>query len=429
MTQSIETNLYKHTATPESELNFRKWHVEALLNQAADLLDRCLRERQSAKELQGKQELFLIDQTLATEQEKLMIEQRDKQVFEIETNKCQAESVWRTNLKENFNQVSVHCGFAYNTPGITHDVQSRDGASIHQAAISSTTNEQAINALTVQAGWEVKFAEWKKIALDSSIAARKRRDELAKDHGPLDLGPMVDALKKRFASDFVDAYVRITVAYDGLREFYGFDGSPPPTNDPAEDLMEPIDANVGWVRNAIRWLIAFGQLDQTWILALSLRECIKNENEWKAINSSDAFEFTAKFSLLAELFSSHRFVRLRGVSGFIIHESPNVAPWTFDIRAPKSAFSYQWAVKPLPIVQEMLPGCRLGRVESRQSTRQPEVAGSISLMNASPISGDGENGSWTIIVKAPKSDRKPLKGLQDAHIELLLAGRPVAPAV
>ena len=55
----LETYIKDYTPDAKALLhNFRKWHVESLLNQAADLFDRALKDRTEYYELKAKWDLL-----------------------------------------------------------------------------------------------------------------------------------------------------------------------------------------------------------------------------------------------------------------------------------------------------------------------------------------------------------------------------------
>ena len=91
--------------------------------------------------------------------------------------------------------------------------------------------------------------------------------------GLLNLLSKRDKFKERIATDFKQAASRMAQAAVGLDQIYGYAVVLPQLNAKANmndpDAL-PFNRAVTWVRDAISWLIAFGQKDQAFTRRISL---------------------------------------------------------------------------------------------------------------------------------------------------------------
>ena len=124
--------------------------------------------------------------------------------------------------------------------------------------------------------------------------------------GSLHLEPLVEAIKTRFTRDYTDAYARLLVAQEGLNELYGYFDMPDvqhvPLNNPKQGNLELLDEAVIWVRDAIRWLVGFGHLDQAWTAIFSIRECVGTRHRLANRKGATSAVFRFKLPWIASQF-------------------------------------------------------------------------------------------------------------------------------
>ena len=179
-----------------------------------------------------------------------------------------------------------------------------------------------------------------------------------------------------------------------------------------------------WVRNAIRWLVAFNQTDQSFTRLVSIRSAIGElgwSNALKDVSTSG--QIRLQFLILPELFAEHNHVRLRGISGFV-YGSKDDSPWSACIKLPKQGLVVMTSGRPLQIDQSTLPPCYLGRLSTYNNPRAPEIAGMISLMNASPIGAEGKDGELYLEIRPAVKNARSLAKLDDVVLELNVVGQP-----
>ena len=251
-----------------------------------------------------------------------------------------------------------------------------------------------------------------------------RQKYIESPDGPLNLLNQRDKIRERVADDFKRAAIRMTRAAQGLEQIFGY-SDPLPALVANSDLLDtdalPLNRAVKWVRDAISWLIGFSQHDQAFTRCVSLRAA--NPSLWSQ-NAVDLHGDGATFriEISRELFSSHKFVRLRGLSAFVVGDNVGYTPWRAIVTLPREAQYLRYDGP--SFITQTLPSCDLGRVERWDIGREPEVCGSLSLLNGSPIGTPGDGGKWEITIKAPQQiDSSALK-LEDFQLHIMVVGQP-----
>jgi hypothetical protein len=245
--------------------------------------------------------------------------------------------------------------------------------------------------------------------------------------GALNYSEQMAPMRARFAQDFQEALHRIVHAAKGLELLYGYtEPFPPalieilPKAESGEGRAAPSDAcfdfSLNWVRQAISFKVGFGQLEQNYVLALSVKEHLANGVQFND-PKAEGDELVWRCEVPEERFRGQSHVRLRGVSIFVEAEGNSV--YHAAVRPPTQSISRHLGASSLvSLPQGDLPLCRAGRVRSRDSARDPDVVGLAALYNASPI------GEWEIRISVPGRPASELKAqLSDVFLDLHLAVR------
>lgn len=265
-------------------------------------------------------------------------------------------------------------------------------------------------------------ADWER----TDMTFRRDRTQVARDLNDIKYKAATDAggilnyaekmrpIKERFNQDFSEAKARMEVAQLGLKLLYGY---------PDSDLTLPLpsspqyfDDSLMWVRKAIHFMVRFAQTDQNYVLAISLKGLSTND-AWTKHIIAGAWDF----DIPEQLFPDQRHVRLRGISAFVVGDSAKGNIWTAAITPPRNSTCRHMPNSVFPLGHEVkldqtkIPPCRLGRIETRDSTRPPDVVGISALHNVSPF------GTWHISLSPVSSTGTPTKSLADVQIDLHLA--------
>jgi hypothetical protein len=424
---AVDMQLRSYTPPPEAELKFRFWHVEPLLNHAADLLDRCLAERAEYDALRAQAAVLTID--IETERERqAIVNERERagqfnwmyDALSKEVNARRTEAALRQDAVNSLRNATR---------------EAKDGTAASWGYDANVRQQRAANYV-FDGETEAKNIQWAFETREKGFRVKDRamvetalckREQLSQDLEALDFAGRAVRLTGRIQRDFEDAYDRMSTAAKGLKLLYGYESGIPSLS-PASTTPTtlPIDVCVLWVREAIKFLLVFAQLDQAFSVTLSLKD-ILGTGKWDEVKRSSPRRVT--FAVPRETFASHTFCRLRGISAFVHGPSLDSGPWGAVIRLPDNALSIQGIDNSgqqvnIPVPQQDLSDCYLTRIETRSSPRAPDVAGLISLLNASPIAGTGE--SWHVTIVPPAGDTSLFQELSDLAIELNLIGRPKA---
>ena len=251
--------------------------------------------------------------------------------------------------------------------------------------------------------------------------AVRRKKELSAPGGPFALDEQRDLVLRRLCRDYEEAVNRVSVAEEGLKMLYGYDGEASPLTSWAETLGVSITSLTIWTRNAIEWLVRYQRKEQAFTRALSVR-AILNRNAWGQLRHARD-SFSIKLQVPVELFQGFDNCRLRGVSASLIGEAGTV-PWSMLLRLPEAALFVRSGEK-VDVDQSALPPCLLGRVENRRSVRRSEFCGMVSHANASPIGKPTNEGLWSLDLFRPVGSASELFAqVDDLVIEIKTAGVP-----
>ena len=297
-------------------------------------------------------------------------------------------------------------------------------------------------AIRERASWErtsanalCKLAEAECGAFEQRVTAEKERlaalTGAMKENGPLDFSKQSIDLARLIERDRNDAFDRLRCASSGLMHIYGdayirwlekneFKG------DEAlpEEAGDPIEI-INWTRNAIAFLSEFEQRDQGFTICVSLRDVL-GDGKWGDWKTGGYREIS--FALDPSVFSEYRYVRLRGISAVVVSDRQEYYPWRVIIKPPRrqrAQTSGGLADKfvDLPLNSQV----SLGRVDTQNSYRMPDVSGMMSLYNLCP--GSHRALPWASVeawsIRAERSQRSLDNGVvDDLRLELVVAGLP-----
>ena len=407
---------------------FRMWHVEPLLSQAADLLDRCYKERMEYMSLLTQQKNIELEMMQLNASIASAVQEKNSGVWDIDIQRL--ESNTNTDvLISPYMQTAHQHAHDYSTvlqnAGWPPEAHSAAAAEYHSYIWLQEKMAQQGTSI-IQLACERNKKIIKELVLNSQINIQQTKEaERTALTGVFNFDSRISGCCDRFKQSFEHAYVRLAAAEIGLEKIYGYYFSNPGekkfTEIPAD--ANKFDALVLSVRKALRWLVAFGQLDQAFTMVLSLSKLVPVWKDELKSGTNSLF----KFSLTESFFAQHAYVRLRGISCYTQVNS-EISPFAVDITLPSDAIyrhvrnrAGSQTVLEVDISQSELPSCLIGRVDSKSSPRSPEVCGVISLLNASPMSKT-DNDTWSIELK---SLREQVDNIDKLFVELNLTGRHI----
>ena len=421
MPDAINTIASYRPDQAEQSAKFREWHVQALLNQSADLIATCLDDLREYRSLDFTWHLFrlaLADETSTVTLERTREQNgyygRPQEVsdrrlryyaesdrdFAALTAEAQQLYEYRANVAEG------------NVGWTRHGVTNQQ----HRVEIHNRASERAITEM------ESRWAGLDAVHYRNRLSDRERtlleKQRLTESGQPLALAWQRDFVLERLTRSYRDALNRADVAERGLRQVYGYAPSGAALPDPSTPGEAAISHVANWVRNAVEWLVAYEQRDQAFSRVISLAS-VDPQRRWQSARD----DYRMQFHIGEEFFGNYHNVRLRGLSVCLVGNAGTV-PWLVNLLVPRNGV-YRRAEGLASVDQSDMPGCLLGRVESRNSHRPPDVCGMMSLMNASPAGLDGEDGSWTIELFRPTGSSEEFRDVDDVLVEMNTVGVPV----
>ncbi|MBV9746989.1 MAG: hypothetical protein JO099_24775 [Acidobacteriia bacterium] len=480
----IEAGFQFSAAESDRELNYLR--VEVLVEQAAGLLDRCREDRAQRDMLQLEKFQWQLDLDRFLRLDRLQERERQAGADTVAYERAVLETAAEQSLEEHHRNAEsqlkalledlVNSGFNKRMsarelsawispyPLKDRDLTGDDALYSFDGARRSKPDHlfEAARMETDQQAWEQVFAlmaeryshmaafeaanlrkqsrETEARFLLADIAARGERAQAARDvmwervaqtqspNGMLHYDERIAAIERRFAADFRDAVARITAAKRGLKELFDYD---PPLPQPG--TAGYFDGLEAWVRQAKTRLAQWAGADQTYVLALSLKELTRGQ--WEAGRS--AAQWT--FDIPEELFPGQTNVRLRGVTLAVAGEKEPPPPpvtakqaaaakppeaqkpegfWTARLTLPAAGTVKYASGMTHELDQKALPTTHLGRVADRDSALEPEFCGGTVLENASPIGRQ-----WKLVLSAKSTAGAQTEKLDDVALFLRVAVR------
>lgn len=458
--------------TPEPQDEFRDNMCELLLNDAASLLDRCIRDRSDYEEKAVRATnlgLEILDFLLT---DKVHADEVLAGIYTVPFHQSSSEFRAQHSLENalnisqlctgnivglNFTDAQINrqlshaqfhgwvdhiAGYKYQHHGNFLSINWGGSENIIQAHSMAATFEQTDWSLfNQQASYQAQNAAYigehraslarkagyrKKSDFDHADADfKRRRTEIAQKladlkiriatspGGAYNYAKKMEAIQQRVWRDLRDAIARIKVASRGLAIIYDY-VVPLPQSIVGENVdplkYAPIIDDCGiWVKDALSWLSRFAQNEQGYALALSVRSLV-GEKEWKEGLINGVWETEVK----PTHFLSEARVRLRGISASVFGAALHGA-WDCTLRVPAHSIIVREDGTEKAVDQSKVPPLRLGRVYPRSIVLNPDVSGSITYFNVSPT------GTWTVSMSEKSTDRESRIALGDIVIELFVS--------
>jgi hypothetical protein len=462
---------FSFRASPH-DTDFYYLHVEPLLDQAADLLERAIKERGHWDELAAKAAQLSLEMSEYQLLDAIHREEEAAGVYLLEAKTTTADLVADTSFIKSMDTAASQQGtveshiddptqkrvsldavqkaawvggiwnyyfgspgnVTYANPGFygvsksvadhsydaageqwqyEHKIASFSaGAQKHAFLASQASVSSRIEAVRFRDEWNKRNIEFRK---RRTIAARNIQDLKAKlvtdSDGILNHAKRLPAIKKRFQADFNNALARMIVAQDGIEKLFGYT-TKIPTNMTSIDYF---DDCLVWCRDAIHWIIRFARREQGTVRTVSLRSLLGNG--WANFIANH----TAMVTVPASEFAGLSCVRIRGVALNVVQTAApsgtRPALWKIRCRVPQSGRYVQLNGSVIDIDQASAPPCQFGRVSVRNFVRDPDVLGASALHNTSPI------GNWEFTVDGAVGQPFDLTEIEDIELDIHIVYR------
>jgi hypothetical protein len=458
-------------AARSEDQDFIYLHVEPLLDQAADLLDRGIRERAQWDDLAAKAATLGLEiaeykalDAIHTEEEKQGFYNNDWLEAQGEIDAAEAtrsalvtaeqyqrsavtgiqtdyNAAYNANRKAAFVNGLVAYSFG-DAPFKGYQNHTWDGVGYTVSALSIQAAEvlsdyaytQAYNSNQSQTysltatiegikrkqpytsainQWNYKNITFRK---QRTIASRNIQDVKARaatdPDGLLNYAKRLPAIQKRFQADFRNALARLKSAEQGMIKLFGYDVALP-TNAAS---ISYFDDCLNWTRDAVHWLIRFARREQSTVVVVSLRQLV-------GLGWVDALlDGKLEFSMNEDQFGGASCVRLRGVALHLVRAAKTAEPHRLmraRVHVPKTARVRRQDGTLIDIDQSELPPCHFGRLDARNAVRVPDIFGSASLHNASPL------GDWMVELLGFVGEGASVTDLDDIELDVHVGFRMV----
>ena len=454
-----------------TDTDFSPFHVEPLIDQAADLLDRGQRDRASWDELGAKWATLSLELQEFVELDEIHTREEAAGVYEVAAKQSLADmnaetstmagaatsnniisgiinselsyssinelsgaaqkAAWVSGLASysfgggdfngyyvnTFNGVSDtvanHLLKAAATQSFSTLYRERLYAQSQQISLSSTrdTSENKFEGYKAKFIWDWQNRNFLK---ERTLVARRLQEiksKLATDpNGILNHAKRMDALQQRFQNDFRDAIARLNAVRQGLKEIYGYDVELPQN----QSSSTYFDDCLIWCRTAIQWLVRFSRMEQSAVIPISIRS-ILGDDDWSAGLKSGTWTLAVRDRDLPGM----NCVRVRGLSAisYVGLLSDEDRLWQLSISPPVEAIHSFSNGEKIILDQSRIPPAKLFRVTSRKATRDPDVVGLSAWFNISPI------GKWRVSVLGSIPAPCLFSKLSDITLDILVSYR------
>jgi hypothetical protein len=453
--------------------SFRPQHADILLNQAADILDRCLRDRIEWEDKQVKWASLALEILDFLQRDDIHSREIEAGLYTTPAKEAEYEREARARtyqgmLASNDYTCYLQNSFQQSTAvqGLSDTEQliawlSVIGGSKDQKEVEWNGTKQQATAFAKDAAarltewnfWIQKLqalsawtrSDWERAAAGfSEMAAAERERWLVRDiafqrerskqarrlvdlkvrlatekGGAFNYREKMDCVSSRITPDFQDALARLQAAEVGLNQIFGYNHplpeklkllfDPPADTSSANDSCY-IDDCITWVRDAIAWLIRFSALDQSYVLTVSVRRHV-DKTAWSGGLETGVWKFILTEGTNGD-FPDFENLRLAGLSASVCGKELK-GLWQTTLRIPGNGVYIRGGQK-ITIDQSDILACRLGRVGTRQLIQYPDVTGRTSLRNASPI------GEWTVTLLPESTQGEKRKDVEDIEMDLEL---------
>ncbi|GFO67339.1 hypothetical protein GMLC_09180 [Geomonas limicola] len=258
-------------------------------------------------------------------------------------------------------------------------------------------------------------------SLDVRVEAVQRKKKLAEPGGPFALNEQRDLVLRRLCHDYEAAVDRCVVAELGLKLFYGHEPKSRPLPTEAESLGTSMTSLALWIREA-RHVLAMCRLrEESFVRVVSVRSLL-NRNAWALLRHARD-SYAIKLQVPVDLFREHDNCRISGISAYLVGEAGTV-PWSLTVRVPEEAV-YERGGHSIEADQSGRPACLVGRLENRRTGRTPDLCGSSLLLGASPIGRSTQGGLWSLeIFKPMGATSETFSHIEDLVLEIHSVGMP-----
>ena len=474
------SNGFKWSPIPSPFDSFRPQQVDLLLNQAADILDRCLRDRLEWEDKQVKWVSLAIEVIDFLQRDEIHNREIESGLYTAPFTEatyerqavnfdyqgivganhylCGLFDLWLNSAKEAryldaqalmafwgvFSFVDRRFTYGQNRTAGDHAQWAAQGIAQFNfevqklpflAAYTRNDFEKVSAAYREMAAAERQL--WLKHDIEfqrqRTLQARQLMDlrvRLAVEKGgPYNYREKMDFVSERINHNFSEAVGRLQACAAGLETIYAFkyplpnsvlEFLPNASGTPGNPSSGILDECVEWVRQSIAWIIRFSNADQSCVMTVSVRQHITDQ-AWKDGLRSGGWTFKLRDDFPSVEVGQGEFfnmnsVRIAGISASVV--GPVDGMWKASVRPPTQSIYTQNTGKKIDVDQRYIPRVVLGRIGTRQLMRDPDWVGRSSLKNFSPL------GKWQVSLGDRSSRNEPREKIEDLELDVEVIYQP-----
>jgi hypothetical protein len=426
----------------ERTYRFQPAQVEILLNQAQELLDRLQRETREYDDLRGRA-LEVSLQAFLEAQELVNLKRRLEPAKDIPDGeaaspiavfKLAAEAAlqdltaakkssdreepapWDTTRSAYWAAAERYLGDAQEAYKDDPGYQKQIIVDKFKVMLDIHARQLLVPGYIRRAQLEISEAEQFEHSLEylSDIASVKA--QALNENGPFNFAPRLKALEEQLKVDMDDVVMRVAAIDQGLKDYFGYDRTANYARPPIYGTKNTLKDWIIWTRKAAAWAVAYSHADQYASVLLPLSRVAGPEwtQQLSKLNNGD--ECSYKFTWDGDEVGKNYFhCRFRGVSATIASGAATLVQ--AHINLPKRARVRHPAGEQWSSISQAVAPCFLGRVASDVHPRNPDIEGASSHRNLSPISAEGEDGMWNVILKKIAGK----DSISEVYLEITLA--------
>jgi hypothetical protein len=232
------------------------------------------------------------------------------------------------------------------------------------------------------------------------------------DGGALNFEGRMAPIQQRYENDFREAIAKIQAASVGLADLYGY-REPLPTLAAPGGGLRFFDNCLIWVRDAITYLVRFQRLEQAFVASFSLKSLMREK--WAVGRDAGILAF----ALREEQFPARwkqQYVRLRGFTAFMVGKGPT-GTWPIVVYPPRTSYIVHRDGQRKNLDQNSAAPCMSGRTRSRDVLQQADVLGALEFFNLAPF------GDWQMLLPSNSLEDVAATNIEDIHLDLHLVAR------
>jgi hypothetical protein len=275
-----------------------------------------------------------------------------------------------------------------------------------QYRLQMANADARIDSAQTKSDYYTKDSAFKRLRREIAVTFMQAKYSAISKGGALDYVSRLANLEDRQQSDVSQAFARMVAIDLGIKRVYGTSVA----GFPSQETFS-LQGAITWLRKASDLVNRFALTDQSYVMRISLLEELKTD----LLNGIDQ---GWSFILPKIRFNKQCLIRLRGIAVYVVDEKGE-SFYGLDVTAPTDTATvwYPGATSGTQLDQTAVPVCCVRGAGSRSIPKPPEVLGTPSLHNISPL------GKWNIQMLGQSVQVARSMKLRDIQLDLYIAAQ------